>query len=70
MKIPNKWELQKIAFNYSSDFDFKDFINLDNKFPVKPYSFQVIYTTLALGNPLRFRRNHLERISKLIITID
>ena len=24
MKIPNKWELQQIAFNHSSNVDFKD----------------------------------------------
>ena len=28
MKILNKRELQQIAFNHSSDIDFKDFINL------------------------------------------
>ena len=28
MKIPNKQELQQTAFNYSSDIDFKDFMNL------------------------------------------
>ena len=28
MKISNKQELQQIAFNYSSDIDFKDFTNL------------------------------------------
>ena len=28
MKIPNKRELQQIAFNHSSDIDFKDFMNL------------------------------------------
>ena len=27
MKIPNKQELQQIAFNHSSDIDFQDFIN-------------------------------------------
>ena len=26
LKIPNKRELQQIAFNHSSDIDFKDFI--------------------------------------------
>ena len=31
MKIPNKWELQQIAFNRSSDLDFKDFMNLYQK---------------------------------------
>ena len=28
MKIPNKREHEQIAFNHSSDIDFKDFINL------------------------------------------
>ena len=28
MKISNKKELQQIAFNHSSDIDFKDFLNL------------------------------------------
>ena len=28
MKIPNRWELQKMAFNHSLDIDFKDFMKL------------------------------------------
>ena len=28
LKISNKQELQQIAFNYSSDIDFKNFMNL------------------------------------------
>ena len=28
MKIPSKREVQQIAFNYSSDMDFKDFMTL------------------------------------------
>ena len=28
MKISNKGELQQIAYNHSSDIDFKDFMNL------------------------------------------
>ena len=31
MKIPNKWELQQIAFNHSSDIELKDFLNLYKK---------------------------------------
>ena len=34
------------------------------------HSFLVIYSTLALGNPLRLRKNLLERMKKLIMTID
>ena len=70
MKIPNKQELQQIAFNRSSDIDFKRFMNLYKKCSANPYCFLVIDATLASGNPLRFRKNFLERIQKLIMTID
>ena len=50
MKIPNKWELQQIAYNHSSDIDFEDFMNLCKKCTAKPYSFLVIDATLALDN--------------------
>ena len=62
MKIPNKQEPQQIAFNHSSGIDFQDFMNLQRKCPAKPYSFVVIDATLASDNPLRFRKNLLERI--------
>ena len=59
MKIPNKQELQQIAFNHSSDIDF---MNLYKKFTAKPYSFLVIDATLASDNPSRYRQNLLEII--------
>ena len=62
MKIPNKRELQQIAFNHSSDIDFQDFMNLYKKCTAKPYSFLVIDTTLASDNSLRFRKNLVEKI--------
>ena len=62
MKIPNKGELQQISFNHSSDIDFRDFMNFYKKCTAKPYSFLVIDATLALDNPLHFRKNLLERI--------
>ena len=62
MKIPNKRELQQIAFNHSSDIDFQDFINLYKKCTEKPYSFLVIDTTLSSVNSSRFRKNLLERV--------
>ena len=52
MKIPNKRELQQIAFNHSSDIDFQDFMNLYKKCPEKPYSFLVNGTTVASDNIL------------------
>ena len=62
MKIPNKRELQQIAFNHSSDIDFQDFMNLYKKSTAEPYSFLVIDTTLPSDNSLRFRKNLLEAI--------
>ena len=70
MKIPNKRELQQIAFNHSSYIDFLDFINLYKKFTLESYSFLVIDNTLPSDNSLRFRKNLLETIQKLIMKID
>ena len=62
MKISSKKELQQVAFNHSSDIDFKDFMNLYKKCTAKPYSFLVIDATLASDNSSRFRKIFLERI--------
>ena len=70
MKISNKRELQQIAFNYSSYNDFGDSINLHKKCTAKSYSFLGIDATFTSDNPSRFRNNLLERILKLIMTID
>ena len=39
MKISNKRELQQVAFNHSSDINFKDFMSLYKKYTTKPYLF-------------------------------
>ena len=39
MKISNKRELQQVAFNHSSDINFKDFTSLYKKYTTKPYLF-------------------------------
>ena len=71
MKIPNKRELQEIAFNYLSDIFFIRYVmNRYRKCAAKPYSFLVIDATLGTKNLLRVRKNPLERILKLIMTID
>ena len=57
MKILNKRELQQIAISYSSDIDFKDFINIYKKCTDKPYSFLVNDTILSSDDPLRSRKN-------------
>ena len=69
MKIPNKRQLQQIAFNYSSDIDFKDFMNFCKKCTWNSFSFLVIDVTLASDNLSRSWENLLERIRKLIMTI-
>ena len=62
MKIPNKRELQQIAFNHSSNIDFQDLTILYKKCPAKPYTFLVIDTTLASANSSCLRKNLLKRI--------
>ena len=62
MKISKKRELQQIAFNHSSDIDFKDFMNLYKKCTAKLYSFLVTDPTLASNNLLRFIKNLLKTI--------
>ena len=66
MEIPNKRELQQIAFNQSSDINFKDFINLYKKCSAKPYSSLVIDAALASDNTLRFRKNLIFFLSERI----
>ena len=62
IKILNKRELQRTAFNHSSDIDFQDFMSLCKKYTAKSFLFLVNDTTLAPDNPSRFRKNLLERI--------
>ena len=62
MNIPDKRQLQQIAFNHSSDIDFNVFMNLYKKFTAKPYSFLVVDATLASDNLSQFRKNLLEII--------
>ena len=45
MKVLNKVELQQIAFNHSSDNEFKNSVKLYKKSTAKPYSFLVIDAT-------------------------
>ena len=62
MKNSNKRELQQIAFNHSSDIEFKDFMIVCKRCTAKTYSFLVIDAALASDNPLCFIKNLLGRI--------
>ena len=57
MKINSRRELQNIAFNHSTDIDFKDFMKIYRECTKEPYSFLTTDTTLPSSNPLRFRKN-------------
>ena len=69
MSISNKREFQHISKNHSSDIDFKDLMNLHKNISTKPNPVLVNDANLAWDNHLRFRRNLLEKKSKVIITI-
>ena len=62
MKIPNNVQLQQIAYNHSSDIDFKDFMSPYKKRTAKSYSFLVIDAALASDNSSCVRKNLLERM--------
>ena len=57
MKINNKRELQNIAINPSSDFDYKDFMKMQRECTKEPFNFLKIDTTLPSNNLLKFRKN-------------
>ena len=60
-KIPSKTELRQIALNHSSDIDFKDFMKICKKCTAESFFFLVDNTTLPSDNPLRFRKNLLNK---------
>ena len=64
MKIPNKPEIQQIAFNDLSDIDFKDSQKVLQKFLQEDYCKTIFFidATLASVNLSRFRKNILEEI--------
>ena len=66
MKLPNKQGPRQTAFNHSIDIELKDYMNLSKK----RYFVLVTDATRASDNPLRFRKNLLERTQKLIMTIE
>ena len=57
MKIPSTRE--QIAYNHSSDIDFKDFMKLYKEYTKETYSFLVNDMTLPSDNPLQFRKKLL-----------
>ena len=50
MKIPNKRQLQQIAFNHSSDIDFQDFLIFIKRVLQDHILFLVTDTTFASNN--------------------
>ena len=65
MKIPNKKELQQIAFNYSSDINFQHFMNFyKKKCNRKAYPSLVIDTALASNNLILFQKESFRKNQK------
>ena len=59
-KIPNKTELQQIAWNHLSDLEFRDFMKPYKDYTKEPFSFLVKDTPLPSNDPLRLRKNLLQ----------
>ena len=57
IKIPNKRERHQIASNHLYHINFKDSMKL-----YEDYSFLVNGATLSSDNPLRFRKNVLQKL--------
>ena len=70
MKITNNWELQELTIIHSSDTKFDEFKRRYRKCTEEAYSFLVIDATLPLDNALRFRKNLLELVYRVITSID
>ena len=64
MKINNRRELQSIAINHSADIDYKYFMNIYRECTKKPFNILTIHTTLPTSDPLRFRKNLFDSLSK------
>ena len=62
MKIPNKRELQQIAANHSSDFEFKDLIKfiLKKDYTKEIFSFLLNDATLPSDDPSRFGKKLIQ----------
>ena len=57
MKIPDKQELQQIAFSYSSDIDFKGFMNIHKKCTAKSNSFLANQKLImTIDNKIRYEK--------------
>ena len=70
MKTPNKRELQQVAFNYSSDIDFKEFMNLNKKCTTKQY-FLMFWKERRVIEQAKFTRSPLGKaLEKQTKTID
>ena len=61
MKIPNKRELQQIAFNHSSNIDFKDSMNLYRKCTAKPNSFFSYWCYSCIRQSFTFQKDSFRK---------
>ena len=64
MKIINRKELQNVSINHSADNGYNDFMRIYRECTNKPFNFLTIDTTLPASDPLRFRKNLFDSLSK------
>ena len=63
-KINNRIEFKNIGINHSADADYNDFKKIYRECTKEPYNFLTIDTTLPASDPLRFRKNLFDSLSK------
>ena len=68
MKIPNKRQLQQIAFNHSSVFEFKDFMNLNKKIYFKTIFFFSYWWYSRIRQSFMFQKESFRKNVKLVMT--
>ena len=69
MKIPNKRELQQIAFKHSSDINFQDFMSLYKKYCKTIFFFGYWYYS-CFRYIFTFQKESFRKNVKLITTVD
>ena len=67
LKNLNRREFKQIAFNHSSDIDFKDFMKIYKKFTAEKYYFLFNDPTLPSHDPLLFRKNFWKKLFRMHI---
>ena len=69
MKIPNKRELQQIAFNHSTDIDFQDYESLQKMYCKTMFLFSD-WLCFCIRQSFTFKRQYFRENMKLTVIVD